>query len=123
MEQITQKLKEGRINITEVPVPEIGSAEILVRNIYSCISPGTESSTVKAARKSYIGKAKERPEQFRQVLEKLKTQGVLQTYRAVMKKLDAYSPLGYSCVGRVIDLAPEVKEFSIGDYVACGGNS
>jgi hypothetical protein len=35
------------------------------------------------------------------VLEVLKSQGPVQTYRAVMKKLDAYSPLGYSCVGVV----------------------
>lgn len=123
MKQLTQKLKDGKINIMEVPVPETLKGEILVRNIYSCISSGTESSTVKAARKGYIGKAKERPEQVRQVLEKLRTQGFLQTYRAVMKKLDALSPLGYSCVGKVIDLAPDVKDFSIGDYVACGGGS
>jgi len=123
MQQITQKLKTGIIKLIEVPIPEPGSGEVLVRNIYSCISPGTESSTVKAARKGYIGKIKERPEQFKQVLEKLKTQGIVQTYRDVMKKLDSYSPLGYSCVGRVIDIAPDVKEFSIGDYVACGGGS
>ena len=45
----------------------------------------------------------------------------MQTYRAVMKKLDAWSPLGYSCVGEVIGVAPDVSEFSIGDCVACGG--
>ena len=123
MKQITQKLKAGKINTTEVPVPKTKRGEILVRNIYSCISSGTESSKVKAARKGYIGKAKERPEQVKQVIEKLKTQGPLQTYRAVMKKLDAHSPLGYSCVGRVIDVAPDVNNFSTGDYVACGGGS
>jgi len=122
MKQITQKLKIGKIEITDVPVPVAGPGEVLVRNIYSCISPGTESSTVHAARKGYIGKAKERPEQVRQVLEKLRTQGIVQTYRAVMKKLDAYSPLGYSCVGQVIGLAPDVKGVVMGDYVACGGS-
>lgn len=123
MRQLTQKLKEGKINIIEVPLPELLSGEILVRNFYSCISSGTESSTVKAARKGYIGKAKERPEQVKQVLDKLRTQGFVQTYRAVMKKLDALSPLGYSCAGQVIDVAPDVREFAIGDYVACGGGS
>ncbi len=122
MKQITQKLKVGKIEITEVPVPGVGPGEVLVRNIYSCISPGTESSTVHAARKGYIGKAKERPEQVKQVIEKLRTQGIVQTYRAVMKKLDAYSPLGYSCVGQIVGLAPDVKGLVIGDYVACGGS-
>ncbi len=123
MEQVTQKIKTGSVSITEVPVPELKMGEILIRNFYSCISAGTESSTVKAARKGYIGKAKERPEQFRQVLDKLRTQGFIQTYRAVMKKLDAHSPLGYSCVGRVIEVAPDVKDFSVGDFAACGGSS
>ena len=123
MKQITQKLKKGKINITEVPVPKMKKGEILVRSIYSCVSAGTESSTVKAARKGYIGKAKERPEQVKQVIDTLKTQGPVRTYRAVMKKLDAHSPLGYSCVGQVIDLAPDVNEFLLGDYVACGGGS
>lgn len=38
-----------------------------------------------------------------------------------MKKLDAYSPLGYSCVGEVIDVIPDIVEFSVVDFMACGG--
>ncbi len=121
MHQLTQKLKTGNIKIIEAPVPVIESGRILVRNHYSLISAGTEGSTVKTARKGYIGKAKERPEQVRQVLQTLKTQGPVQTYRAVMKKLDSYTPLGYSCAGRVEGMAADVKGFSIGDRVACGG--
>ena len=34
----------------------------------------------------------------------------MQTYRAVMKKLDAYSPLGYSCVGEVIGIGGQRSE-------------
>jgi NADPH:quinone reductase-like Zn-dependent oxidoreductase len=85
------------------------------------ISAGTESSTVTAARKNLIGKAKERPQQVKQVLDVLVQQGPVQTYRAVMKKLDAWSPLGYSCAGEVIGVATDVSEFSTGDFVACGG--
>jgi polar amino acid transport system substrate-binding protein len=92
-----------------------------MRNRYSLISTGTEGSTVLTARKSLIGKAQERPQQVRQVLDTLKSQGVVQTYRAVMKKLDAYSPLGYSCAGEVIGVAEGVTEFLIGDLAACGG--
>ncbi|MCJ7603813.1 MAG: bi-domain-containing oxidoreductase [Desulfobulbaceae bacterium] len=109
------------MKIIEVPWPSLSSGCVLVRNHYSLISAGTEGSTVKAARKSLIGKAKERPQQVKQVLDVLKTQGPVQTYRAVMKKLDAYSPLGYSCVGEVIDVAPDISGFQIGDLVACGG--
>ena len=111
------------MKILEVPLPALKPGAILVRNYYSCISAGTESSTVSAARKGYIGKAKEKPQQVKQVLDTLKSQGFTQTYRAVMKKLDAHSPLGNSCVGEVIDMAPDARGFSIGDLVACGGAS
>ena len=87
MKQLTQKLKTGNMQILEVPVPHLRSGMVLVRNYYSLISAGTEGSTVKAARKGYIGKAKERPQQVKQVIDTLKIQGPVQTYRAVMKKL------------------------------------
>lgn len=122
MEQLTQKLKDGEMVVQELPAPQLGSGMILVKNHYSLISAGTEGSTVKAARKSLIGKAKEKPQQVQQVLDSLRTKGIVQTYRAVMKKLDAYSPLGYSCAGEVIDVADDVKDFKIGDLVACAGN-
>lgn len=121
MKQLTQKLKDGAMVINEVPLPVMADGMVLVKNHYSLISAGTEGSTVKTARKSLIGKAKERPQQAKQVLDVLKTQGVVQTYRAVMKKLDAYSPLGYSCAGEVIGVSPEIKTLKAGDFVACGG--
>ena len=122
MEQLTQKLKDGEMVVQELPVPQLSSGMVLVKNHYSLISAGTEGSTVKAARKNLIAKAKERPQQVQQVLESLRTKGIVQTYRAVVKKLDAYSPLGYSCAGEVIDVADDVKDFKIGDLVACAGN-
>jgi len=121
MNQLTQKLKDGKMQVLEVPTPVLGEGMVLVRNHYSVISAGTESSTVTAARKNLIGKAKERPQQVKQVLDVLVQQGPVQTYRAVMKKLDAWSPLGYSCAGEVIGVATDVSEFSTGDFVACGG--
>ncbi|MCF8396442.1 MAG: bi-domain-containing oxidoreductase [Melioribacteraceae bacterium] len=107
--------------IQEVPTPQISKGMVLVKNHYSVISSGTEGSTVSAARKSLIGKAKERPQQAKQVLDVLKSQGPVQTYRTVMKKLDAYSPLGYSCAGEVIEVGDGVNEFKPGDKVACAG--
>ena len=97
MQQLTQKLGSGDMIIQEIPFPQCGKGMLIVKNHYSIISSGTEGSTVLAARKSLVGKAKERPQQVKQVLDTLKKQGPIQTYRAVMKKLDAYSPLGYRC--------------------------
>ena len=121
MQQLTQKLGSGDMVIQEVPYPQLGKGMIIVKNHYSIISAGTEGSTVQAARKSLLGKAKERPQQVKQVVDTLVKQGPIQTYRAVMKKLDAYSPLGYSCAGEVIEVGEGVTEFEIGDKVACAG--
>jgi polar amino acid transport system substrate-binding protein len=124
MEQLAQKLKDGNIQVIEVSLPAFAPGNVLVQNIFSLVSAGTEGSTVKAARSSLIEKAKKRPQQVKQVVDTLKCQGAVQTYRAVMKKLDAYSPLGYSCVGRVIKAASsklKAQSFKKGDLVACGG--
>lgn len=121
MKQLTQKLGSGEMRTQDVPLPQVGPGCVSVRNHFSLISPGTEGSTVKAARKNLIGKAKERPDQLRQVADALKRVGPVQTYRAVMKKLDAYSPLGYSCAGEVMDVGEGVTEFRVGDRVACAG--
>jgi polar amino acid transport system substrate-binding protein len=109
------------MRIIDVPIPAIQKGYVLVRNHYSLISSGSEASTVKAARKGYIGKAIERPQQVKQVIDTLTTQGPVQTYRTVMKKLEAFSPLGYSCVGQVMDTGQNVKGIKVGDFVACGG--
>jgi len=121
MQQLTQKLGSGDMIIQDVPYPQLGKGMVIVKNHYSIISAGTEGSTVVAARKSLIGKAKERPQQVKQVIDTLKKQGPVQTYRAVMKKLDAYSPLGYSSAGEVIEVGEGVTEFEVGDKVACAG--
>ena len=121
MQQLTQKLGSGDMLIQEVPFPQVGKGMIIVKNHYSLISAGTEGSTVQAARKSLLGKAKERPQQVKQVLDVLKKQGPVQTYRAVTKKLDAYSPLGYSSAGEVVEVGEGVTEFEVGDKVACAG--
>jgi predicted dehydrogenase/threonine dehydrogenase-like Zn-dependent dehydrogenase len=121
MYQVTQQLKSGELSIQELPWPQVDPGTVLVRNHFSLISAGTESSTVKTARKSLLGKAKERPQQVRQVIDALHKQGPVQTYRAVMKKLDAYSPLGYSCAGEVIEVGAGAERYAVGDRVACAG--
>lgn len=122
MRQLTQKLKDGKPQVIEVPVPVTPRGMFLIRNVFSVISAGTEGSTVSAARKSLIGKAQERPQQAKQMLELLKQAGPVQAYRTFEKKLNSYSSLGYSSAGIVIDLGEGVIGFSKGDRVACGGS-
>lgn len=122
MKQITQELKSGKMEIEEVPFPVMTKGQILVRNYFSVISAGTEGKTVSDARKGYIAKAKSRQKEVKMVINSIKTEGLKKTYGVVMNKLEALSPLGYSCAGEVIAVAEDVNDIKIGDFVACGGS-
>ena len=121
MLQLTQKLGSGEMQVQDVPAPMRDNGMVVVKNHYSLISAGTEASSVRAARSNLIEKAKQRPAQLRQVIESVKRQGLTATYRAVQKKLDAYSPLGYSCAGEVVEVGEDVPGIACGDRVACAG--
>lgn len=121
MKQLLQRLGQGRPFVLDVPEPILPPGFVLVRNYYSAVSAGTEGATVRSARKSLVGKALERPKEVKAVLDLFKRQGFTQTYRTVCKKLDGYSPMGYSCSGKVLQVGENVSEFAEGDLVACAG--
>jgi polar amino acid transport system substrate-binding protein len=123
MKQLTQQLKSGKMKILEVPFPILRPGYVLVRNHFSVISPGTEGKTVSDARKGYVAKARSRQKEFKQVVDMFKSQGLKQTYDVVMNKLETPSPLGYCCIGEVMQTAGDIREFKAGDFVACGGSS
>ena len=122
MKQLTQNLKTGKMDLMDVPFPVLYKGYILIRNHYSLISAGTEGQKVSIAQKGYIGKAKEKPEQVKQVIDTFKKEGIASTYKKVMNKLDALSPLGYSTVGEVIRVGEGITNYKVGDKVACGGD-
>lgn len=123
MDQLTQNLKNGSMQLLEVPFPILNKGSVLIRNHFSVISSGTEGKTVKDARLGYIGKAMARKDEVKKVMAAVKTFGLAETYKLTMNKLDAPSPLGYSCAGEVIAVADDVSEFKVGDKVACAGNT
>jgi predicted dehydrogenase/threonine dehydrogenase-like Zn-dependent dehydrogenase len=121
VKQITQNLKNGKMTLLDVPAPAPGKGMVMVRNHFSLISAGTEGGKVITARKNLLSKAREKPDQVKQVLDSVKTEGLASTYRKVMNKLDAPSPLGYSCAGEVIAVGSDISDLEVGDLVACGG--
>ena len=123
MKQLTQNLKTGNMELLEVSSPAMSADSVMVRTHFSLISAGTEGGKVEVARKGYIGKAKAKPEAVKQVIDSLKTDGIASTYKKVMTKLDAPAPLGYSCSGEVIEVGENISDISVGDFVACAGDS
>ena len=122
MKQLTQNFKNGKLKIEEVPAPAIKSGGVIVRNHASLISAGTDKLMISLAEKSLAGKAKDRPDLVKQVLDKVKSEGIVSTFRKVMGQLDTPMPLGYSCAGVVVEVGGDVDEFQVGDRVACAGN-
>ncbi len=121
MKQLTQNLKDGKMEILDVPGPALRKGYILVRNSYSVISGGTEGKTVTDARKGYIAKARSRRKEVQMVLKVAKERGPFETWRMVQGKLEALAPLGYSTAGTVIGLGEGVEGFRLGQRVACAG--
>ncbi len=121
MKQVIQNYSSGELKVDDVPVPSLKPGGLLVCNINSVISAGTEKSTVTVAKKSLAGKAKERPDKVKQVIDLFQNRGLVDTFKVVMDRLNTPVPLGYSCAGEVIAVGEGVDEFQVGDRVACGG--
>jgi predicted dehydrogenase/threonine dehydrogenase-like Zn-dependent dehydrogenase len=122
MRQIIQSYKTGELNLVEVPVPSLKSGGILVRNVNSLVSAGTEKLMISLAKKSIIGKAKARPDLVKQMINKVKSDGLMEVYRQAMSRLDSPVLLGYSSAGYVEQVGKNVDEFNKGDRVACTGS-
>src|SRR2546423_6840125 len=121
MLQVVQNVRNGQLELREVPPPAVLAGGVLVRTAASIISPGTEKMVMDLARKSLIGKARERPDLVRQVITKARTQGLINTFHNVMTKMDKPLPLGYSAAGLVQDIGAGVVDIKIGDRVAIAG--
>ena len=121
MKQVIQNFKTGELSVAEVPAPSLANGFVLVNNHYSLISAGTERSTVTTAQASFIGKAKQRPDLVKQVLESFRKDGFSETLKRVRTKLETLKELGYSSAGTVLASLDTQGRFQPGDRVACGG--
>lgn len=122
MLQVVQSLKSGETSLETVPVPALRLGHVLVKNHKSLVSIGTERMLVEFGKANLVQKARKQPDKVRQVLSKIKTDGLAPTMGAVMRKLDTPIPLGYSCAGEVIAVAEGVEEFKVGDRVVTNGS-
>lgn len=122
MKQIIQDLKSGATILEEVPVPNVKAGAVLIKTTCTLVSLGTERMLVEFGKANLIDKARQQPDKVKQVLDKLKTDGIQPTLEAVFNKLGQPLPLGYCNVGRVVAVGKGVTEFVVGDRVASNGN-
>lgn len=121
MKQILQDLSAGRTELVDCPAPATRRGQLLIDTAVSLISAGTERMLVDFGRASLVAKARQQPEKVAQVLDKVRTDGLLTTMEAVRSKLGQPIPLGYCNVGIVRESGVGVNGFQPGDRVASNG--
>lgn len=121
MYQVMQHYRTGLLEVANVPAPSIQRGRLLVQTVSSVVSAGTERGMVALGQKSLVGKAIARPDLRKRVFDKIKTDGLLETWDQVKQRLDTPVMLGYSAAGVVTAIGDGVHGFAVGDLVACGG--
>ncbi len=76
VKQIIQDIKDGNTILQDVPVPQVKSGYVLVRTSRSLVSLGTERMLVDFGKANFLDKARQQPDKVKQVLDKVKTDGV-----------------------------------------------
>ena len=114
-------IKKGKAYSEVVPAPMVSENTVLVQVYYSCISAGTEMSSVTSSGESMLKKALSKPEGVTKVINNIKKEGLFTTIQKVQGKLEEWTQTGYSAAGGVIDVGTNIKDIEIGDRVACAG--
>ncbi|MFC1527232.1 bi-domain-containing oxidoreductase [Candidatus Neomarinimicrobiota bacterium] len=121
MKQILQNLKTGEIQLVEIPTPQVQDGHLLIESDASLISKGTEKMLLEFGKSGWINKARQQPDKVKQVIDKIKTDGLTSTYQSIMTKLDNPLPLGYCNAGTVKSIGKGVSGYEIGDRVISNG--
>jgi predicted dehydrogenase/threonine dehydrogenase-like Zn-dependent dehydrogenase len=122
MKQIIQDIRNGNTILEDVPVPGVKAGHVLIETTRSLVSLGTERMLVEFGKANFLQKAKQQPDKVKEVLNKIKTDGLKPTLNAVFNKLGQPLPLGYCNVGKVIAIGKGVDGLQIGDRVASNGH-
>ena len=123
MKQIFLNVNNGSIETIETPKPTVKDNTVIVETEYSIVSAGTERMLTSFGGKNLLQKALERPDQVKKVTEKMSTDGILTTVDAAFKKLAEPMPVGYSAVGKVLEVGRGVTDIRKGDHVAMAGQA
>lgn len=123
MRQLFLAVNDGSVSLADTPAPTVKDHTVIIETLYSVVSAGTERSLTSFGGKNLIQKAIERPDQVKKVTEKMSTDGILTTVEAAFGRLKDPMPMGYSAVGKVVEVGKGVTELCVGDTVAAVGQA
>jgi len=113
-------VKKGKVKPVEVPAPLVSSGGVLIKVVNSCISTGTELTSVQNS-KSMIRKALEQPENVRKVLNLTRSEGISRAWAKIRGKLEGETATGYSLSGVILAVGEGVTDLQVGDRVTAAG--
>jgi predicted dehydrogenase/threonine dehydrogenase-like Zn-dependent dehydrogenase len=119
MRFLIQNINNGKIEICEGPKPKISNNEVLIKTKKSLISSGTERFLLEFGKSNIIKKVINNKDKVEQVLNKLKNDGLKDTFEAVNNKLNTPIQIGYCNLGVVEESLS--GEFKPGDKVLSNG--
>jgi predicted dehydrogenase/threonine dehydrogenase-like Zn-dependent dehydrogenase len=118
MKQLFLSVNDGKMKEIETVAPTAKDNTVIVETMYSVVSAGTERSLASFGSKNLVQKALERPDQVKKVMEKMSTEGIFTTVENAFGRLKDPMPMGYSAVGKVIEVGRGVTDIKVGDIVA-----
>lgn len=121
MRQVFQSLADGTTSVEDVPAPQVRPGYVLIRTQASIVSAGTERMLVDFGRANLLEKARQQPDRVKDVVDKVRTDGLGPTVHAVRSKLNRPITLGYANAGIVLEVGPGVTDLKPGDVVASNG--
>ena len=96
MKALVQNKRTGAVAVEEVPPAQVRPGTVLVHGFGLLISAGTEKSVVESGKGGYLQKLRQRPDLVRKVLDRVRNEGLWQTYQSIRNSTDRLIPLGYS---------------------------
>ena len=85
--------RHGEVIVDDVPPPAAETGCVLVRTAFSCVSPGTELSGMRASGKPLWARALAEPEKVLKAVQMVRSHGLQETLRTVRERVDTAQPL------------------------------
>ncbi len=114
-------VKKGKVLAENIPSPNASEGSVLIQVAYSCISAGTEMTSVNTSKQSLVQRALNSPDEVKTAIEFAKANGIAKTIQRVKGVLDGGKQTGYSASGTVVAVGKGVTNFQVGDKVAAAG--
>jgi len=114
---------KGETFLRDVPSPVCGKSSVYVDTVFSCVSAGTEATSVKGSGESLLHKAITRPATAMRFAKMILSKGPGYVMNTVKTKTSYGfgNPIGYTASGIVRKVGSDVTQFRAGDRVAIYG--